>query len=55
MNKKITVQCAHCGELVEIQDTGFYWALCPKCANEYAEDLERDYKKDLEEGKVWYL
>lgn len=42
---KITVQCAHCGELVEIEDVGFYWALCKECGNEYAEFLEKDYEE----------
>ena len=43
--KKITVQCHSCGELVEIEDKGFYWAICSKCSNELYESLSNDFKK----------
>lgn len=43
--KKIKVQCAACGELVEIEDRGFYWTMCDACFDEFEADLMKDYEE----------
>lgn len=47
--KKIEVMCSGCGELVEIEDKGFCWALCEECDHEYEADLIKEYEANKRE------